>query len=208
MTTLIFDMQTAFMFDIKDKAPEVLEKLGIKWAEAHPQPIFAQWKFCGCTNVPDVLPEYLTKQPAEQQKMTLQQAAQLINEVKEQPAPEAGTWYVAKEIDAMVRDLDVAMNGEGAAPEAKLCDLMPTLIKRLTEQPAQRMGGGMKSFDWQSNGERVEGAWYWVTDGSEVWPAVSRKSSVGGWGNDDTWEDFQKEVTAWQLIQKPAAPKV
>lgn len=67
MTTLIFDMQTAFFVGVTEKAPQALENLGIKWTEAHPQPIFAQWKFCGCTNVPDVLPEYLTKQPAQQE---------------------------------------------------------------------------------------------------------------------------------------------
>jgi hypothetical protein len=52
-----------------------------------------------------------------------------------QPAPESGSWYAAKEIDEMVRDLDAAMNGDCAAPQAKLCDLMPQLIERLT-QPA------------------------------------------------------------------------
>jgi hypothetical protein len=53
-----------------------------------------------------------------------------------QPAPESGSWYAAKEIDEMVRDLDVALNGDGAAPQAKLCDLMPQLIQRLTARPA------------------------------------------------------------------------
>jgi hypothetical protein len=63
-----------------------------------------------------------------------------------------------------------------------------------------------KDINWTSHGEKIEGAWYWVTDGTEVWPAVSRKFSAGGWGNDDTWEDFNKEVTAWQPMQKPIAP--
>lgn len=59
MTTLIFDMQSAYMACVTDKAPEVMESLGIKWEEAHPQPVFAEWKFCGCTNVPEVLPAYV-----------------------------------------------------------------------------------------------------------------------------------------------------
>jgi len=53
-----------------------------------------------------------------------------------QSAPESGSWYAAKEMDEMVRDLDAALNGDGAAPQAKLCDLMPQLIQRLTAQPA------------------------------------------------------------------------
>lgn len=70
MTTLIFDMQTAFMSGVTDKAPQVMENLGIEWAEAHPQPIFAEWKFVGCTNIPDVLPSYvrIKDQPAQQQE--------------------------------------------------------------------------------------------------------------------------------------------
>ena len=34
----------------------------------------------------------------------------------------------------MVRDLDIAMNGDGAAPQAMLCDLMPQLIQLLTTE--------------------------------------------------------------------------
>jgi hypothetical protein len=65
MTTLIFDMQTAFFHNVTGKAPEVMESLSIKWEEAHPQPIFAAWKFVGCTNVPKVLPAYLSKLDVE-----------------------------------------------------------------------------------------------------------------------------------------------
>ena len=57
------------------KATEVMERLGIKWMEAHPQPIFSAWKFVGCTNVPEILPAYLSElevappaQPAPVQK--------------------------------------------------------------------------------------------------------------------------------------------
>jgi len=48
------------------------------------------------------------------------------------PALTDGSWYKASDIDAMVRDLDVALNGENAAPQALLCDLMPSLIARLS----------------------------------------------------------------------------
>lgn len=54
----------------------------------------------------------------------------------------------------------------------------------------------------------IEGHWYWVTDGRHAWPAFSRKASAGGWTNGDTWEDFQKEVVAWQHIQEPSLPGV
>lgn len=33
-------------------------------------------------------------------------------------------WYVAGDIDRLVRELDVLLNGDGAAPQAKLCDLV------------------------------------------------------------------------------------
>ena len=67
-----------------------------------------------------------------------------IQRLAAQPAPESGSWYAASDIDKMVRDLDVAMNGEGSAPQAKLCDLMPQLIQRLTSpaQPAPVISAG------------------------------------------------------------------
>lgn len=43
----------------------------------------------------------------------------------EQPV---GRWYAADDIDALVRELDVLINGEaGAAPQAKLCDIVAQL---------------------------------------------------------------------------------
>jgi len=48
------------------------------------------------------------------------------------PAPSDGSWYKASDIDVMVRDLDIALNGENAAHQAMLCDLMPSLIARLS----------------------------------------------------------------------------
>lgn len=64
-----------------------------------------------------------------------------------EPAPESGSWYAASDIDKMVRDLDVAMNGDGAAPQAKLCDLMPQLIQRLTS-PVQQSRSDVEPVAW------------------------------------------------------------
>lgn len=58
---------------------------------------------------------------------------------------------------------------------------------------------------WRTTG-RVEGAWYWVTDGRDVWPAMASASSAGGWSNNDTWEDFSRDVIAWKRISAPSAP--
>lgn len=48
--------------------------------------------------------------------------------------PETGRWYDADDIDRLVRELDVLLNGEeGAAPQAKLCDIVAqvrALMKR------------------------------------------------------------------------------
>ena len=55
--------------------------------------------------------------------------------------------------------------------------------------------------------ERVEGAYYWVTDGKRVTYAVHRKDAAGGWRRGDIWEDFFGEVIAWIRIYNPAPPK-
>jgi hypothetical protein len=52
----------------------------------------------------------------------------------------------------------------------------------------------------------VEGEWHWVTDGADVWPAIASKARAGGWTNEDTWEDFSREVVAWRHIPKPPHP--
>lgn len=50
--------------------------------------------------------------------------------------PQTGRWYAAEDIDRMVREIDVAMNGEGAAQQAKLCDVFPQIIKLAAAQPS------------------------------------------------------------------------
>lgn len=55
--------------------------------------------------------------------------------------------------------------------------------------------------------ERVEERWYWVTDGEHVFPAIYRAVCAGGWGNDDTWEDFDRAIVAWSdPLPVPAPP--
>lgn len=47
----------------------------------------------------------------------------------------------------------------------------------------------------------VRGDWYWVShDGATWWPAKHDPSRVGGWSNDDTWEDFEREVKHWHRL--------
>jgi hypothetical protein len=74
---------------------------------------------------------------ADQQIYMAMQHKPLYTSPPAQPAPESGSWYAASDIDKMVRNLDVTMNGDGAAPQAKLCDLMPQLIQRLTAPTPQ-----------------------------------------------------------------------
>ena len=47
--------------------------------------------------------------------------------------------------------------------------------------------------------------WYWVTDGSAVWPAVYDPRYAGGWTNRDTWEDFDGSVLSWKAIDNPSS---
>jgi hypothetical protein len=51
--------------------------------------------------------------------------------------PEAGDWYRAEDIDSLVQELDVLLNGEeGAARQAGLCDIVAQVQKQgITTQP-------------------------------------------------------------------------
>ena len=47
------------------------------------------------------------------------------------PEPTTGHWYCAEDIDHLVRELDVWLNGEaGAAKQAKLCDVVAQITRR------------------------------------------------------------------------------
>lgn len=49
-----------------------------------------------------------------------------------------------------------------------------------------------------------DGKWYWVVvPGGEPFPAKRDGTCVGGWTNDDTWEDFDNEVIAISEIETP-----
>lgn len=48
----------------------------------------------------------------------------------------SGRWYAADQIDALVRQLDVALNGDGAAPQAMLCDLVSQFASAPTQPEA------------------------------------------------------------------------
>lgn len=52
--------------------------------------------------------------------------------------PVSGDWYSAESIDALVREIDVALNGANAAPQAKLCDLVKQ-IKELAQPEAPKV---------------------------------------------------------------------
>lgn len=48
-----------------------------------------------------------------------------------------------------------------------------------------------------------QGSWYWVKIKDKWSPAQYDIHAAGGWTNEDTWEDFDKEVVDWQLIIPP-----
>lgn len=58
---------------------------------------------------------------------------------------------------------------------------------------------------WEKS-KRIEDEWYWVTNGKDVWVAVSCEGAAGGWSNYDTWEDFNLAVVAWKHIPTPSVP--
>ena len=50
--------------------------------------------------------------------------------------PESGHWYAAEDIDRLVRELDVLINGEaGAAKQAKLCDIVAQVRRARASEP-------------------------------------------------------------------------
>lgn len=61
-------------------------------------------------------------------------------------------------------------------------------------------------MDWIKTGDREVGAWYWVTDGETVFPAKYYPFRIGGWTNEDTWEDFDERVIAWIKADVPLPP--
>ena len=64
--------------------------------------------------------------------------------------------------------------------------------------------------EWRKAGQlpdtRAVGAWYWVSDGETVWPAKYSYIAAGGWTNEDTWEDFNRDVRYFALADAPLPP--
>lgn len=60
-------------------------------------------------------------------------------------------WYVAGDIDSLVRELDVLLNGDRAAPQAQLCDLVAQVAasKQRQGEPVELnpKGSGSLEFD-------------------------------------------------------------
>ncbi|MCP4100532.1 MAG: hypothetical protein GY750_03775 [Lentisphaerae bacterium] len=54
--------------------------------------------------------------------------------------------------------------------------------------------------------DSVNGAWYWVTDGKDTWPAMRDDKAAGGWSNGDTWEDFTNDITGFEKIREDDLP--
>ncbi len=53
-----------------------------------------------------------------------------------------------------------------------------------------------------------DGTWCWVRKRGEEWfPAERNEQCSGGWGNGDTWEDFDGEIEEWIVIPSPPEEK-
>ena len=50
----------AWELGIEEHAQTQMKKLGISYTHSTPQPIGDQWWFWNCTNVPDILPSYIS----------------------------------------------------------------------------------------------------------------------------------------------------
>jgi hypothetical protein len=54
-----------------------------------------------------------------------------------------------------------------------------------------------------------DGTWCWVNWDApgNPFPAMRDSGAAGGWTNEDTWEDFQREVTHWMPLPEPPEAK-
>ena len=64
------------------------------------------------------------------------------------------------------------------------------------------------SAEWIPVAERLpdDGTWCWVDwDGGfgGPFPAMRDSGAAGGWTNNDTWEDFDREVSRWSPLPAP-----
>lgn len=77
---------------------------------------------------------YATWQEAATAERVRRVAAEKALAATQAPAPAHGRWINADDVDRLVRELDVALNGDMAAPQAKLCDLVAE-VQRTRRQP-------------------------------------------------------------------------
>lgn len=56
-------------------------------------------------------------------------------------------WYVARDIDSLVRELDVLLNGEDAAPKAQLCDIVAQ-VAATKQRQGERVALLHKCREW------------------------------------------------------------
>lgn len=63
MIDLRYDLRDAYEGGFIEHPQKEMEKLGIKYIDAEPQPIGDSWLFIECTNLPDELPSFLKEIP-------------------------------------------------------------------------------------------------------------------------------------------------
>lgn len=99
--------------------------------------------------------------------------------------PEHGKWYGADSIDKMVRELDVAMNGDGAAKQAMLCDIVGQIMDRLAalaraeallaeaREKGQFLVDRLNELEWPDDASAV-----WREYAGHVEPALERFATL------------------------------
>lgn len=89
--------------------------------------------------------------------------------------------------------IDMGKKVVGVCPKCRTIVAVESSIED-TEQRWQRV----------SKKRPPDETWCWVaTDDGRVFIAKASASYAGGWGNEDTWEDFDGEVVAWLPIPFP-----
>ncbi len=84
--------------------------------------------------------------------------------------------------------------------------------------PASEPRHGVLSGIFERRWQRVEdavpldGTWCWVwyarAAATDMLCIAKRdRHAAGGWTNEDTWDDFEHEVTHWQAIAEPLPPR-
>lgn len=112
--------------------------------------------------------------------------------------PTQGRWYYAEDIDKMVRELDVAMNGSGAAQQAKLCDIVGQLLKRIS-----------KADQLQAENAALRQALRDIADPVSAWRRDLRPGytldgamCVQMRNDPETYKRLAREALAWALLPK------